>query len=138
MWRSAVVTEAALLALAGILSAVLAVVGTGGGCPSVPLGEPQPTCGNSAQLLPWALLAPCLIAVAVAEVVAAFRPYGAAEIPIRLLQLPIAVAVVVLETVWTVTRFDPILAFIGLGALFICAVVATGPPSTTSNRESAS
>jgi hypothetical protein len=39
--------------------------------------------------------------------------------------------------VWTVTRFDPILAGIGLGALLISAVVATGPPSTSSKRESA-
>src|SRR5437879_5594931 len=107
MWRSAVIAQAALLALAGTLSAVLAVVGTGGGCPSAPLGEPQPKCGHSAQPLPWALLAPCLIVVAVAEVVAAFRPHGRTEIPIRLLQLPIAVAIVVVETAWTVTRFDP-------------------------------
>jgi hypothetical protein len=138
MWRSAVVAQAAFLALAGTLSAVLAVVGTGGGCPSVPRGEPPPICGHSPQPWPWGLLAPCLIVVAVAEVLAAFRRHGPTEIPIRHLQLPIAVAVVVLETVWTVTRFRPILALIGVCALFISAIVATGPPSTTSKREPAS
>jgi hypothetical protein len=124
-WRATVVVEAALLAIAGSVAAVLAVVGTGTGCASGPYGA---NCGHSGQGLPWIVLAPCLIALAVAEARAVIRPYGRTLMVIRLMQLPIALAIVVAEAVWAMTQFNAGPAFLGLAALFIALVVAIGPP----------
>jgi len=123
-WRAAVVVQAALLALAGAVAAVLAVIGTGNGCASGPQGA---TCGHSGQGFLWIVLAPCLVALAVAEVRAALRPRGRLLIPIRLMQLPIALAIVVAEADWAMTRFNAGPAVLGLMALFIALIVATGP-----------
>jgi hypothetical protein len=114
------------LALSGSVAAVLAVIGTGNGCASGPQGA---TCGHSGQGLPWIVLAPCLIALAAIEVRSVVRPRGQMLILIRLIQLPIALAIVVAEGVWAMTRFNAGAAFLGLMALFIAVVVAIGPPS---------
>jgi hypothetical protein len=132
-WRAAVVVEAALLTLSGSVAAVLAVIGTGSGCASGPQGA---TCGHSGQGLPWIALAPCLIALAVTEVRAARRPRGRILVLIRLVQLPIALAIVVAEAVWAMTRFNAGSAFLGLVALLIALVVATGPPSSPRQNQS--
>jgi hypothetical protein len=133
VWRATIVFQAALLALAGAVSAVLAVIGTGTGCASGPQGA---TCGHSGQGLPWIVLAPCLFALAATEVRAALRPRGLLLSLIRLVQLPIGLAIVVAEAIWAMTRFNAGPAFLGLVALFIALVVAIGPPGLPRQHQS--
>jgi len=131
-WRAAIVVQAALLALAGAVAAVLSVIGTGNGCASGPQGA---TCGHSGQGFPWIVLAPCLVALAIAEVRAALWPRGRLLIAIRLTQLPIALAIVVAEADWAMTRFNAGPAVLALMALVIGVIVATGPrPSPRQNQ----
>jgi hypothetical protein len=130
-WRATVFIEAALLGLLGSVAAVLAVVGTGFGCAS---GTQSATCGHSGQGLPWIVLGPCLIALALTEVRAALQPRGRLLVLIRLAQLPIAGAVVVAEAVWAITRFNSGPAVLGLVALFIALVVAIGPSGPRRTR----